>query len=117
MVNPTDNIVIIPPKTTAGTVPINLAVNPLSNAPSSLDDPIKIEFTDATLPRTSFGVFDFESETTDGCYLKKKIISIAAVLIIICPIEVRDSPNGIFGSRTFHQASAQMPELLGRRQI
>ena len=55
---PTDNIVIIPPKTTAGTVPINFAVSPLSKAPNSFEDPIKIEFTEATLPLTSSGVFN-----------------------------------------------------------
>lgn len=47
----TVNSVIAPPKTTAVTVPINLAVKPLSNAPSSLDEPTKIEFTEETRPR------------------------------------------------------------------
>ena len=55
-VNPTVKIVITPPKTTAFTVPISFAVNPLSKAPSSLDEPTKIELTEATLPRTSSGV-------------------------------------------------------------
>ena len=36
---PTVKIVIKPPNTTAGTVPINFAVAPLSKAPSSLDEP------------------------------------------------------------------------------
>ena len=57
-VNPTVNMVIAPPNTTAGTVPINFAVTPLSNAPSSLEEPTKIEFTDATLPLNSSGVFN-----------------------------------------------------------
>ena len=57
-VNITEKIVITPPKTTAGTVPINLAVKPLSKAPNSLDEPIKIELTEATLPLTSSGVFN-----------------------------------------------------------
>ena len=48
-VNPTVNIVMTPPKTTAGTVPINFAVAPLSKAPSSFDEPTNIEFTEATL--------------------------------------------------------------------
>ena len=56
-VNATEKIVITPPKTTAGTVPINLAVKPLSKAPNSLDEPIKIELTEATRPLTSSGVF------------------------------------------------------------
>ena len=56
-VNPTVKIVITPPKTTAGTVPINLAVAPLSNAPNSFDEQTNIEFTDATLPQNSSGVF------------------------------------------------------------
>ena len=34
LVNPTDNIVIIPPKTTAGTVPINLAGLPAISIPN-----------------------------------------------------------------------------------
>ena len=57
-VNPTVSIVITPPKITAGTVPINFAVAPLSKAPSSLDEPTKIEFTEATLPLNSSGVFN-----------------------------------------------------------
>ena len=56
-VKPTVSIVITPPKTTAGTVPINFAARPLSKAPSSLEEPIKIEFTEATHPLTSSGVF------------------------------------------------------------
>ena len=55
-VNPTVKIVITPPKTTAFTVPISFAVKPLSKAPSSFDEPTKIELTEATLPRTSSGV-------------------------------------------------------------
>jgi hypothetical protein len=43
--------VMVPPKTTAVTVPISFAVTPLSNAPNSFDEPTKIEFTEATLPR------------------------------------------------------------------
>jgi hypothetical protein len=35
-------------KTTEVTVPINLAVSPLSNAPSSFDEPTKIELTAET---------------------------------------------------------------------
>ena len=50
--------VIVPPKTTAVTVPINLAVRPLSNAPNSLDDPTNMEFTEETLPRIWSGVFN-----------------------------------------------------------
>ena len=50
--------VIVPPKTTEVTVPINFAVKPLSKAPSSLEDPTKIEFTAATLPRMWSGVFN-----------------------------------------------------------
>ena len=50
-------MVMVPPNTTAVTVPISFAVNPLSKAPSSLDDPTNIVFTDATLPRIWSGVF------------------------------------------------------------
>ena len=57
-VNPTVNIVITPPNTTAGTVPINFAVAPLSKAPNSFDEPTKIELTEATLPLNSSGVFN-----------------------------------------------------------
>ena len=56
-VKPTVNIVIAPPNTTAGTVPISLAVAPLSKAPSSFEEPTNIEFTEATLPLNSSGVF------------------------------------------------------------
>ena len=56
---PTVKIVIKPPNTTAGTVPINLAVAPLSKAPSSLDEPTNIEFTEATLPLNSSGMRRF----------------------------------------------------------
>ena len=57
-VKPTVKMDITPPNTTAGTVPINFAVTPLSNAPNSLEDPTKIEFTEATLPLNSSGVFN-----------------------------------------------------------
>ncbi len=56
-VKPAVNMVITPPNTTAGTVPISFAVTPLSNAPNSFEDPTKIEFTEATLPLNSSGVF------------------------------------------------------------
>ena len=49
-VKPTVAKVIQPPKTTATTVPMYLAVRPLSKAPSSLEEPTNIEFTEATLP-------------------------------------------------------------------
>lgn len=52
----TTPIVIIPPKTTAGTTPIIFDVKPLSKAPSSFDEPTNIEFTDDTLPRMLSGV-------------------------------------------------------------
>ena len=57
-VNPTVNIVITPPKTTALIGPINFAVKPLSKAPSSFDEPTKIELTEPTLPLNSSGVFN-----------------------------------------------------------
>ena len=57
-VSPTVNKVIQPPKTTAVTVPINFAVSPLSKAPNSLEDPTKMELTDATRPRILSGVFN-----------------------------------------------------------
>ena len=50
------NKVILPPKTIAGTVLINLAVKPDSNCPISLDEPINIEFTAETLPLILSGV-------------------------------------------------------------
>ena len=43
-VAPTVNSVIVPPKTTAVTVPINFAVTPLSKAPNSLDEPTNMVF-------------------------------------------------------------------------
>jgi hypothetical protein len=48
--------VIRDPNTTEGLVPISFAARPDSKAPISLDEPIKIELTDATLPRISCGV-------------------------------------------------------------
>src|SRR5439155_9886760 len=45
-----------PPSTTAGTVPSSLAVTPDSNAPSSFDEPMKIEFTEETRPSSCGGV-------------------------------------------------------------
>ena len=57
-VSPTVNKVIQPPKTTAVTVPISFAVSPLSKAPNSLEDPTKMELTDATRPRILSGVFN-----------------------------------------------------------
>ena len=48
--------VIVPPKTTAVTVPISFAVTPLSKAPNSFEDPTNIEFTEDTRPRMWSGV-------------------------------------------------------------
>jgi len=48
--------VIAPPKTTEGTVPINLAKSPDSKAPNSFEELTKIPFTADTLPRISSGV-------------------------------------------------------------
>src|ERR1700722_554751 len=48
--------VMQPPKTTDATVPISLAMTPDSNSPISLDDPTKIELTDATRPFMWSGV-------------------------------------------------------------
>ena len=42
---------MLPPKTTAETVPISFAVKPLSKAPNSFEEPTNIEFTAATRPR------------------------------------------------------------------
>jgi hypothetical protein len=39
------------PQNYCSNVPISLAVKPLSKAPSSLDEPTNIEFTEATRPR------------------------------------------------------------------
>src|SRR5690242_20611622 len=47
----TTSKVILPPNTTAGTVPISFAVTPLSNCPSSLLELTNIEFTLITRPR------------------------------------------------------------------
>jgi hypothetical protein len=51
-------MVIEPPKTTAGTTPINLAAKPLSKAPSSFEEIMKILFSDETLPFMFSGVFN-----------------------------------------------------------
>src|SRR5690606_18903476 len=48
--------VIVPPNTTAVTVPISLAVTPLSKAPSSLEEPTNMEFTEDTRPLIWSGV-------------------------------------------------------------
>src|SRR5438270_126440 len=45
-----------PPRTTDVTVPNSFAATPDSNAPSSFDEPTKIEFTDDTLPSRCDGV-------------------------------------------------------------
>src|SRR5215831_5771298 len=45
-----------PPKITDGTVPSSRAATPDSNAPSSFDEPTKIEFTDDTRPSMCDGV-------------------------------------------------------------
>ncbi len=55
----TVRMVSLPPRTTAFTVPKNLAVSPLSNAPSSFEEPPNIELTDATLSRISSGSFSW----------------------------------------------------------
>ena len=52
----TTTMVIPPPKTTAGITPMIREVRPLSKAPNSLDDMMKIEFNAATRPRISSGV-------------------------------------------------------------
>ena len=52
----TINKVITPPKTTAGTVPSNLAATPDSKAPISFDEPMKILLTADTLPFILSGV-------------------------------------------------------------
>src|SRR5207253_6818253 len=58
----TTKIVPIPPATTETTGPNSAAVNPDSNAPNSLDVPIKILFTDETRPRISSGVISCTME-------------------------------------------------------
>src|SRR5215468_2342009 len=52
----TTRIVPIPPATTEMTGPNSAAVSPDSNAPNSLDVPMKMLFTDETRPRISSGV-------------------------------------------------------------
>ena len=61
-VTATTRMVISPPKTTEGTVPISLAASPLSKAPISLDYVIKIELTDDTRPFMRSGVRCWISE-------------------------------------------------------
>ncbi|MEY3178492.1 MAG: hypothetical protein RJB42_733, partial [Bacteroidota bacterium] len=51
-------MVIVPPKTTAGTTPINRAAKPLSKAPNSLDEIMKILLREETLPFMFSGVFN-----------------------------------------------------------
>ena len=55
-VSPTTTRAATPPTTTAGTVPNTRAATPLSNAPSSFDDPMNTEFTADTRPSMSGGV-------------------------------------------------------------
>ena len=52
----TVRIVMLPPNTTDGTVPIIRAATPDSKAPISFDDPMKIWFTADTRPRMALGV-------------------------------------------------------------
>ena len=54
--NPTIPIVIHPPKITEGITPSNFAATPDSNAQISFEEPMKMPFTAATLPRISSGV-------------------------------------------------------------
>ena len=54
--SPTTSTVPIPPKTTAGTVPIRAAITPARNSPSSLEAPMKTDSTALTRPRNSSGV-------------------------------------------------------------
>ena len=49
-------MVIIPPKTTDGITPISLDANPLSKAPNSLEEMMKMLFSAETLPFISSGV-------------------------------------------------------------
>ena len=55
-VTATTNKVNEPPTTIAAFVPHHLAVNPDSNAPISLEEPMKIPFTAETRPRMLSGV-------------------------------------------------------------
>ena len=50
-VRPTISMVMVPPKSTAGIVPSNLAATPDSKSPISLDEPMNMEFTAETRPR------------------------------------------------------------------
>ena len=52
----TTSNVIIPPKTTEGTTPISFAARPDSNAPISLEEPMKMLLTAETLPFILSGV-------------------------------------------------------------
>ena len=57
-----------PPSSTDGTKPNQLAVKPDSNAPNSLDEPIKIPLMDDTRPRMASGVLNcmmVERNTTE----------------------------------------------------
>src|ERR1043165_4076411 len=54
--NPTTSSVPMPPKTTAGTVPIRAAVVPDSNSPNSLEAPMNSMETAETRPRITSGV-------------------------------------------------------------
>ena len=53
---PTTDSEATPPSTTDVTVPNNRAATPDSKAPSSLEEPMKIAFTDETLPSRCSGV-------------------------------------------------------------
>ena len=52
---PTHKIQTTPPNTAAGKAPKIFAATPDSNSPSSLDDPMKMEFTAAIRPRMESG--------------------------------------------------------------
>src|SRR5688500_17311527 len=60
-VSPTTARAAVPPSTTAGTAPTSRAATPDSNAPSSFDEPMKMELTAETRPSICGGVSSWMS--------------------------------------------------------
>ena len=86
-------MVILPPKTTAITCPAIFAAKPLSKAPSSLEEPTNIEFTEETRPLISSGVF---------------------ICNIVCriTIEIQSAAQLINKARTLNQKTDDTPKAI-----
>ena len=78
---------MIPPKTTAFTVPINRDVSPLSNAPNSLDEPTNMEFTEK---QQSQLINQFIDNTKESKLVAQAALSATSTEFLM---SVRKNPN------------------------